>query len=37
MQENTKFSSDKKAASFKALESYSQVSINKKNKININV
>lgn len=37
MHENTKFSSDKKAASFKALESYSQVSINKKNKININV
>ena len=35
--ENTKFTSDKKASSFKALESYSQVYNNKKNKININV
>ena len=35
--ENTKFTSDKKASSSKALESYSQVYNNKKNKININV
>jgi len=35
--ENTKFTADKKTASFKALESYSQVYDNKKNKININV
>ena len=35
--ENTKFTFDKKASSFKALESYSQVYNNKKNKININV
>ena len=35
--ENTKFTSDKKASSFKALESYSQVYNDKKNKININV
>ena len=35
--EDNKFTSDKKASSFKALESYSQVYNNKKNKININV
>ena len=35
--ENTKLTSEKKTSSFKALESYSQMYNNKKNKININV
>ena len=35
--ENTKLTSEKKTTSFKALESYSQMYNNKKNKININV